>query len=103
MCISVSLKLSLPRINNDSTGTIEIPYVPRNNGQVVNKRGRGNQRIGLVTVLPAGTGHKRLKTSPDFQVVGAYPPDQEVDIQRSAPTKDMPRKIRALATPTNDP
>ncbi len=51
--------------------------------------------------LPAQA--KRLKASPDFQVVGAYPPDQEVDIQRLAPTKDLLRKIRALATPTNDP
>ncbi|MES5101133.1 cupin [Agrobacterium sp. BA1120] len=58
---------------------------------------------GDCLVLPAGTGHKRLNASPDFQVVGAYPPDQEVDIQRSAPTKDMLRKIKALATPTNDP
>lgn len=60
-------------------------------------------RQGDCLLLPAGTGHKRLESSSDFQVVGAYPPGQEADIQREEPTKEMLALIRSLPFPATDP
>ena len=40
-------------------------------------------RAGDALLLPAGTGHKRISSSPDLLVIGAYPPDSKYDLMRS--------------------
>lgn len=58
---------------------------------------------GDIVVLPAGTGHRRLRRSADFVVVGAYPRGQEsYDLCRSrSPEAEL--RIVKLARPESDP
>lgn len=62
-------------------------------------------RAGDVLVIPAGVGHKKLESSGDFGVVGAYPDGRSFDTLRGQPG-DRPQaeqNIAAVPIPTTDP
>jgi uncharacterized protein YjlB len=58
---------------------------------------------GDCVLLPAGTGHCCLEASPDFLVVGAYPPGQRWDLCRGALAEQALRAMAQLSFPESDP
>jgi uncharacterized protein YjlB len=60
---------------------------------------------GDVIVIPAGVGHKRVESSEDFGVVGAYPGGRRWDLLRGLPGErpEADRNIAAVPLPENDP
>jgi uncharacterized protein YjlB len=60
---------------------------------------------GDVVVIPAGVGHKRTESSPDFSVIGAYPAGRNWDLLRGLPGERprANRNIAAVPLPDSDP
>lgn len=64
------------------------------------KVGRGD-----AVLLPAGTGHQRLSSSPGLLVIGAYPPGPERDLRRMGESDKalMRERVRRVPKPFTDP
>lgn len=60
---------------------------------------------GDVIVLPAGTGHCNVGSSPDLLVVGAYPDGMAYDLRRGDPAEhdEVLANIRLVPPPRTDP
>ncbi len=60
---------------------------------------------GDVAILPAGTGHQCISSSPDFCVVGAYPPGPAMHVTRPTPENHAKalQTIPAVKLPQTDP
>jgi uncharacterized protein YjlB len=62
-------------------------------------------RAGDALLLPAGTGHKRISSSSDLLVIGAYPPGSKYDLMRSGESDKaaIRARIAKVAKPETDP
>jgi uncharacterized protein YjlB len=62
-------------------------------------------RAGDALLLPAGTGHKRISSSPDLLVIGAYPPGSKYDLMRSGESDKtgIRARIATVAKSDTDP
>ncbi|WP_461077290.1 cupin domain-containing protein [Spirosoma flavus] len=60
---------------------------------------------GDIIVIPAGVGHKKLESSPDFGVVGAYPDGRDFDVLRGQPGErpQADKNIVNVPVPKTDP
>ncbi|MDP9137969.1 MAG: cupin [Pseudomonadota bacterium] len=60
---------------------------------------------GDAVLLPAGTGHQLLASSPDLLVIGAYPPGPRRDLMRAgeANGQAIRSRVSTVAKPATDP
>jgi uncharacterized protein YjlB len=60
---------------------------------------------GDILVIPAGVGHKKLESSTDFAVVGAYPNGSDYDVLTGEPGErpQADQNIAAVPKPEADP
>jgi uncharacterized protein YjlB len=58
---------------------------------------------GDCALLPAGTGHCRLKCTKNFLVVGAYPPGQNWDLCRGPISETALAQMQKISFPVSDP
>ena len=63
------------------------------------------KRVGKHMIFPVGLGSALAKAVREgyLLVVGAYPPGQHADIQKSAPSAEGRDRIRILPLPDSDP
>lgn len=64
-----------------------------------------NITAGDVLILPAGTGHKRLEASNDFQITGAYPGGMDYNLKTGKPGErpGVLEEILNTSIPVTDP
>ena len=62
-------------------------------------------KAGDAVLIPAGVAHKRLSSSPDLLVIGAYPVSQRADLMREGAEDKagIRSRIAAVAMPVSDP
>lgn len=58
---------------------------------------------GDVLVFPAGVGHCSMRTDRKFLAIGAYPPDQEWDMCKTAADAAALERIKHVPLPESDP
>ena len=80
------------------SGTAQVQFGGEKGPQV-------DVQAGDVVVIPAGVAHKRLSSSQDFMVVGAYPEGQMWDMcyGREGERPETDRNISAVPNPQTDP
>lgn len=64
-----------------------------------------NLNIGDVLLLPAGTGHKKLESSDDFVIVGAYPNGNGYNLKKrdTGVRAQSLAEIQSVPLPESDP